>query len=263
MALNRPLPALVLAFLAAGALTASDALTAPDAPTATTSHTVSVPILMYHRIDKLVPTLPEMTRRLTVEPRVFAQQMAWLSAHGYHAITQVQLDDALVSGVRLPARPVLITFDDGYRDVYTHAVPVLARLGMPATAYVITERISGPDPSFLTWRMLRSMEGLGIEIGSHTVTHADLPSLSDAQALAELVGSRRVLERRLDHAVPWLAYPYGRHDTRVVRLARRAGYRLAVTTEPGFEQRANDPLRLRRCRIIDTTGIAGLEACVR
>jgi peptidoglycan/xylan/chitin deacetylase (PgdA/CDA1 family) len=218
---------------------------------------------MYHRINKLLPTLPEMTRRLTVEPAMFARQMAWLDAHGYHAITQAQLYEALTNRRRLPARPVLITFDDGYRDVYEHAVPILARLDMPATAYVITGRISGPDPSFLTWRMLRSMERLGVEIGSHTVTHADLPSLSDARAFGELVHSRRALERRLGHPVRWLAYPYGHNASRIVRLARRAGYLLAVTTEPGSEQPADDPLRLHRCGIIDTTGVAGLAACVR
>ncbi len=161
--------------------------------------------------------------------------MAWLKAHGRHAITQKQLYDALTRGRPLPPHPVLITFDDGYRNVLENAAPVLARLHMPATAYMITERISGPDPSFLTWRMLRALERGGVEVGSHTVTHRDLTSLSDAQALAELVKSKRTLERRLGHRVPWLAYPFGGEDPRIVAFARRAGYALAVTTHSGSD----------------------------
>ena len=74
--------------------------------------------------------------------------MGWLKRHGYHAITQRQLFDSLMCGRPLPRKPILITFDDGYRDALTNASPVLARLGMPATAYVISGRISNGDPTF-------------------------------------------------------------------------------------------------------------------
>ena len=106
-----------------------------------------VPILMYHLIDVVTPSTPALTRRLTVHPAVFARQMRWLKRHGYHAITQRQLFDALVCGRPLPRRPILITFDDGYRDTLTQASPVLARLGMRATAYVISGRISNGAPT--------------------------------------------------------------------------------------------------------------------
>ena len=115
-----------------------------------------------------------MTLQLTVSPTAFAQQMHWLAHHGYHPITVAELYAALHGGVPLPARPVVITFDDGYRDVLTQAAPVLARLRFPAIAFVITGRISGSDPSFLTWGELTRLEADGVEIGSHTVTHLDL-----------------------------------------------------------------------------------------
>jgi peptidoglycan/xylan/chitin deacetylase (PgdA/CDA1 family) len=99
------------------------------------------------------------------------------------------------------------TFDDGYRDVLWNAVPVLTRLRMPATAYVITGRVSGPDSSFLTWGELRALERHGVAIGSHTVHHLELPLLSDASARRELVESRRALERHLGQPVQWFAYP--------------------------------------------------------
>jgi peptidoglycan/xylan/chitin deacetylase (PgdA/CDA1 family) len=154
----------------------------------------------------------------------------------------------------------MITFDDGYRDNLYEAAPVLARLDMHATAYVIADRISNGDPSFLSWGMLRGLERHGVEIGSHTSSHRELTTLSDGRAFEELVRSRRKLERRLGHRVPWLAYPFGAYDGRIERLARRAGYVLAVTTEWGSRQSAHRPLALHRLRILDSTGVRGLAA---
>lgn len=222
-----------------------------------------VPILMYHRINFVKPGTSTMTRRLTVHPADFARQMRWLDRNGYTTITQRQLFDALMCGRPLPRRPIMITFDDGYRDAFFKASPALLSLGMRATAYVITERISGPDPNFLTWTLLGALEKRGIEIGSHALSHGDLTTMSDAQLLAELRSSRLALERRLGHPVPWLAYPYGSYDSRVERFARQAGYLLAVTTEYGQVQDARRPLALKRLRVLDSTGVGGLAAMLQ
>jgi peptidoglycan/xylan/chitin deacetylase (PgdA/CDA1 family) len=232
-------------------------------PASLPSRTVSLPILMYHRIDLLRPSLPSITRRLTVDPADFAEQMHWLVRHGYRAVTQEQIYAALEEGRPLPPRPVAITFDDGYRDVLKNAAPLLHGLHLPATAYVITGRLSGPDPSFFTWGQLRQLERLGIEIGSHTVHHLELTGLSDADALGELRDSRAALERHLGHPVQWFAYPAGAEDPRAVALTRRAGYVLAVTTHTGREQQAGAPLELKRFEILDSTGVAGLAALLR
>lgn len=229
-------------------------------PSQLPSRTLSVPILMYHRIDILRAGLPDLTRSLTVDPHDFAAQMRWIKSHGFHTLTQRQLFGALERGQRLPRKPVLITFDDGYRDVFGKASVVLHRLGLHATEYVITDRISGPDASFLTWPLLRGLERRGIEIGSHTLAHANLTALSDADALHQLVASRRVLERRLGHPVQWFAYPYGKFDPRVVGLVREAGYVLAVTTQSGTAQSASAPLELHRYEVLDTTGVSGLAS---
>jgi peptidoglycan/xylan/chitin deacetylase (PgdA/CDA1 family) len=201
-----------------------------------------------------------MTRALTVTPEDFARQMHWLQAHGFEAVSQPQVFAALEHAAPLPTHPVMITFDDGYRDVLTNAAPVLARRRMPATAYVITHRISGPDPSFLTWNQLSMLERDGVTIGSHTVHHVELTLLTDATALHELVDSRIALERRLRHPVQWFSYPAGAESTHAAALVRRAGYVLAVTTHPGKLQSAALPLELKRYEILDTTGVAGLAA---
>jgi peptidoglycan/xylan/chitin deacetylase (PgdA/CDA1 family) len=219
-----------------------------------------VPILMYHRVDYVTASTPAATKALTVSPEDFRHQMKWLKGHGYHTITQRSLFNALMCGSHLPRKPIVVTFDDGYRDVYRYASPVIERFGMHAISYLITERISGDDHSFLSWKQVRGFEKRGVEIGSHTVSHAALASLSDAGALAELVQSRKKLEQKLDHRVSWLAYPYGSYNSRIERLAKKAGYKLAVTTDWGSLQSAQRPFALKRLRILDSTGVSGLAA---
>jgi peptidoglycan/xylan/chitin deacetylase (PgdA/CDA1 family) len=201
---------------------------------------------MYHRIDYVTSSTPAPTKALTVSPERFRRQMRWLKLHGYHTITQRSLFNALMCGSHLRRKPIVITFDDGYRDVYRYASPVIERFGMHAISYLITERISGDDRSFLSWKQVRRFEGRGVEIGSHTVSHAALTSLSNAGAMDELVKSRKKLERKLDHRVPWLAYPYGDYDGRIEALAKKAGYKLAVTTDWGSLQSASRPFDRRK-----------------
>lgn len=118
---------------------------------------VALPVLAYHRIDVPHAGLSALTRKLTVHPADFERQMTWLKTRGFSTLTQRELYEVLIHG-RLPRRkPVVITFDDGYRNVVGKASPVLLRLGFHATAYVITSRISNGDPSFLTWPLLRSL----------------------------------------------------------------------------------------------------------
>jgi peptidoglycan/xylan/chitin deacetylase (PgdA/CDA1 family) len=218
---------------------------------------------MYHRVGALSPREPAITNALTVPTAEFAAQMEWLSRAGFHAVSELQLYDALERGRPLPPKPVLITFDDGYRDVLWNAAPILHRLHMPAIAYVITARISDGDPSFLTWPELANLEALGFTIGSHTVHHLELTLLPPAEARYELEASRRALQSHLHHPVQFFAYPAGRTDAAVLPLVRAAGYVLAVTTQPGDVQRADEPFLLHRDEILDTTGLRGFEALMR
>lgn len=243
----------------AASLAISGSHAAPSAGVAE-PRTLNLPVLLYHLVSPERPQWPSITRRLDVTPAEFRAQMLWLVRHGFHATTQEHAYGALERGRHLPPRPVLITFDDGYRSVLTHAAPVLTRLHMPATAYVITGRVSGPDPSFLTWRDLRRLEQDGVEIGSHTVDHRPLTELSDATVVWELRASRRALERNLGRRVRWLAYPYGAFDARVVGLVNRVGYRLATTTIPTPAQDGRRPLELGRFEILDTTTLPQFAA---
>ena len=223
--------------------------------------TVDVPILMYHRIDRHVADEPAVTRGLTVTPSEFAAQMRWVDDAGYRTVSLRALYDALMRGSRLPAHPIVITFDDGYADVVP-AARVLHQLGMGAVVFLIADRISATK-GFVTWRDVRTLEALGVEVGSHSVSHRDLRSLPDAVLARELVRSRALLEQRLGHPVQWFCYPAGRFDDRVVAATRKAGYVLAVTTVHGRTQDAQHPLRLVRIRVQDSTGPDGLADLLR
>lgn len=218
---------------------------------------------MYHLVGPRQPSDHGYTIALTVPTAEFRAEMDWLHRDGFHAISMETLYNALERGGRLPKKPVMITFDDGYRNVLWNAAPILHRLHMPATAFVITGRLSGPDSSFLTWPELGLLERRGITIGSHTVHHLELTLLDREQAAYELVASREALQRHLHRPVWWFAYPAGRFDAQAVALVRRAGYRLAFTTLPGDVQRANAPFVLHRDEILDTTGVRGLEALLK
>jgi peptidoglycan/xylan/chitin deacetylase (PgdA/CDA1 family) len=227
--------------------------------------TLHVPILMYHRIAVLNGDEPAVTVGLTVDPGEFQLEMAWLHDHGYHTISQLQLFQALEEGKPLPAKPIVLTFDDGYRGIATVAAPIMSQFGYVGTAYVITDRIAESRktaPTWLTWPQLRILEQRGWDIGSHTVSHTEIPHMSADAAMKTLRQSRFALERHLGHPVQWFCYPAGSVNAAAVELVRKAGYVLATTTKEGDTLSAADPLQLERIRVSNSTGVRGLAAAL-
>jgi peptidoglycan/xylan/chitin deacetylase (PgdA/CDA1 family) len=202
---------------------------------------------MYHRVAPLATVTNDVSRDLTVSPSVFRQQMGWLSAQGYRAISQKQLFRGLYEGAELPKHPVVITFDDGYVDGEQTVLPVLARRKWPATFYVITGRTG--QAAFMTWRQIQHLDRAGMDIGSHTVAHREIPALSASERQVQVADSKRDLERHLHHPVYWFCYPAGRFDGPSVEAVRDAGYLIAVTTQPGHTLRAASPLETPRVRV--------------
>ncbi len=199
-------------------------------------------VLCYHGIS---PTWSE-----AVAPDQLRAQLEMLLARGYRA---VPFSQAVLSP---PGRAFAVTFDDGYRSVAEHALPVLERLNMPATVFVPTGFVSdaascaraawpGTDHWLTTphadelapmsWVELRVLVEHGWEIGSHSRTHARLPQIDDAKLKEELNASREELEDRLGRPCTTLAYPYGEADDRVVAAAAAAGYQAACTLTARFE----------------------------
>jgi peptidoglycan/xylan/chitin deacetylase (PgdA/CDA1 family) len=203
-----------------------------------------VPILMYHVIAKAPPGAANA--RLWVEPETFAAEMQALRRAGYHAITLRQAFDAWQHGGPLPRRPVVVSFDDGYLSQYRFARPVLRRLGWPG---VLNLELRNLGKGGLTEHEVRSLLASGWELDSHTLTHPDLTTVSDAQLRVELAGSRRELRRRFGAGVAeFFCYPAGRYDARVLAAVRAAGYRGATTVDEGLATRA-EPFALERVRV--------------
>jgi peptidoglycan/xylan/chitin deacetylase (PgdA/CDA1 family) len=208
---------------------------------------VRIPILTYHRVHEYATELTKSQPDLTVEPAVFAQEMEALDRAGYRTIGERQLFDALYRGGALPRRPVIVSVDDGYVDDVTEILPVLKRLRMVATFYVITRRVH--EAGFLDTRQIRALEAAGMDVGAHTRTHANLPALPPAALRSEVDGSAADLRAILGHPVYWFAYPYGAVDATVEREVRRAGFLLAVTTKGGSSASTTAPLEIPRIHV--------------
>lgn len=205
---------------------------------------MAVPILMYHVISKAPPGV--RNAELWVDKDVFVDEMHALQEAGYTAVTLQQAWDGWTTGGPLPRKPIVITFDDGYLSHYTHAKPVLRKLGWPGVLYLTTKSIG---PGGLTEKQIRSLMQAGWEIDSHTLTHPDLTALDDAALTRELTESRTELQRRFGVPANFFAYPAGRNDARVRTATAAAGYLAATTVEEGIARGKDDPYALRRVRV--------------
>jgi len=185
--------------------TETPTFTATSEPTATQvmiqlpAGTVVAPILLYHHIA----TNPTSSRYY-VEPDMFARQMQWLYDHGYKTISVTTLINTIKNGGLLPERPVVITFDDGWQDVFVNAFPVMQKFGFYGVSYLITSRIGGSG--VVTADQVRQLLQSGWEIGSHSRTH---PNLDEHHELIsdEMNGSRTYLETTFTVPVNTLSYP--------------------------------------------------------
>jgi peptidoglycan/xylan/chitin deacetylase (PgdA/CDA1 family) len=217
----------------------------------------AIPILMYHVVTAAPPGVPYP--ELWVAQRTFAAEMRALRRAGYHAITLSTALRAWRHGGGLPRRPVVLTFDDGYRSDFTHAAPVLRRFGWPG---VLNLALANLRPGDITTPEVRRLIAWGWEIASHTLTHPDLTTLGPAALRHELMGSRTAIERRFGQPARVFCYPYGHYDAGVVAAVRAAGYQAATTENPGLATGAQ-PLTLNRVRVNGSDTAAGLLARLR
>lgn len=202
----------------------------------------SVPILMYHYIRPKPGPEDPLGQSLSVEPQEFAREMDWLAEHGFTTLTLAEYGEARAGHHLLPSRPVVLTFDDGYRDFYTNAWPILLAQHFKATVFVITGVVGSPQ--YMTWDMLRELDRSGlVEVAGHSVHHLDLTQLNASALVSEVTGCAHDITQELGHSPVSFAYPAGRVNDAVVSAVRAAGFQFAVTTKPGAAD-AFDPLCL-------------------
>ncbi|AJQ29110.1 polysaccharide deacetylase family protein [Pelosinus fermentans] len=188
-----------------------------------------IPVLNYHQINN------KDHNTLTLSSTEFEAQINYLYQEGYTGISPDQLADYLQSGKKLPPKPILITLDDGYKDNYQVAYPILQKYHFTATIFVITDFVNNYG-KYLTWNQIREMSDNGVSFEAHTLSHISLPKASDEEIRNQLVKSKEAIEWRLGKKVDYLAYPGGEYDQRVIGLAKEAGYRAAFTVNFGRDR---------------------------
>lgn len=233
---------------------------------------VRVPILMYHGIAE---DPAAAVRPLSVRPAAFAAQLAHLDALGFTPITLSSLAAAwacegCATSPPLPERPVVLTFDDGYGDFHSEALPMLRTYRFAATLFVTTGWVedeggdTGDRPDrMLTWPQIRDAAAAGVEIAGHTHSHPQLDQLAGRAVRIELRRSRELLEEQLGIEVRGLAYPYGYSSARVRRAVRDVGYRYACAVGNALPSRRTDLLALPRLTVRRSTSLATYDRIVR
>ena len=229
-----------------------------------TRRRIRVPVLMYHYVSVPPPDADKYRLDLSVTPDQFAAQLVWLRANGYTTITLDDLYAALMHGARLPPRPVILTFDDGYADAYDHAFPLLQAFGMVGTFFVITDTLDGEQPGYLTWDQAREMAAAGMAIQSHTRSHPTLNDGCDYDCLVwQILGSVETIEAEIGQRPHFFCYPGGRYDDAVLTMLDQVGIVAAVTTQSGTLHTSDRPLELKRARMRGTTTITTLAWMMR
>lgn len=196
--------------------------------------------------------------RYWLEARVFREQMRYLAARGYTAVT---LKELLSPNAHAITKPIVLTFDDGWGSDWKIATPILQRFGWKAEFFVTTEWIG--QPGFMTWTEVREAARVGMGIQSHSLSHPDLEQVSLARLHHELVTSKIVLEEQVGQPVDFFALPggSGRHPE-IVASAREIGYRGVCTSLVGLNSLAKNPFCWKRIPIVNSTTLSELSAWV-
>ncbi len=214
---------------------------------------------MYHSLaERAQPRF----RKFALAPALFAEQMAYLAQQHYTTLTVSQYVAARTTGDVLPEPTVVLTFDDGFADFYTEALPILKQHGFVATLYVATAFVSDTSRflqreqettrPMLTWEQLIEIAAAGIECGAHSHQHEQLDVLSMELARDEIVRSKKLLEEKLSRVITSFAYPYGYYRSAIKQLVRAAGYTSACAVRYRVSSPADDPFALSR--LIVTAG---------
>jgi peptidoglycan/xylan/chitin deacetylase (PgdA/CDA1 family) len=222
---------------------------------------MNIPILMYHQIDVPPPSGTPL-RGLVVSPQSFARQMGLLKLLGYKGLSMRALEPYLKGEKQ--GKVVGITFDDGYQNNLHIALPILKRHGFSATCYAVSSMIGGTnswdqglvaEKPLMTETDWRTWLASGMDIGSHTRTHADLNQLSQEKASEQIAGSKQELESTLGYEVRHFCYPYGRFGAEHSRMVQEAGYLTATTTRRGRVHPGDDPYTLNRIMVACATNL--------
>lgn len=201
-----------------------------------------VPVIMYHSIGV------EKGNPIIMPKEQFETEMKYLKENGYTTLTLKELYDYFENKVPIPDKSIVITLDDGYKDNYTDAFPILKKYGLKATIFVVTSYVD-KNPAFINSVQIKEMDAAGIQIESHTVTHRDLDKLSYDEQYKELKDSKTFLESLLSRSIDFVAYPTGKYNDITIKVAKAAGYKMGLTTNGRWSDKADGIFTLDRVYI--------------
>lgn len=248
----RPLLALLILPLLAGLF--------PQPAEASSTSWTFVPVLMYHYIRWNPNPRDRAGFALSVTPAAFHAQMDYLARNHFNVIPLSQAIAAIRAHRPLPFRPVVLTFDDGYADFFTTAVPEMRRYGFTATDYVVPGLVG--HGSFMSWQQVVAADRLGFTIGAHTMNHVALSRVPAGRVMAEMSESKKALQEILGHPVTEFAYPYGSFNRYVAGRARALGFESAASTMPGAWHQPGELWWLDRQRVSGWTPLPAFARLV-
>jgi peptidoglycan/xylan/chitin deacetylase (PgdA/CDA1 family) len=209
-------------------------LNANQSSNSTVSHSASsteedttprVPIAVYHSIRDTSPAEMSVVYQFNVPPTSFDAQLHYLHENDFHTITFAMLHEAITYGTPLPTKPVILSFDDGWRTQYTEALPILKKYGFIATFFLYPNVIE--HKNYMTWDEVRTLRDAGMEIGSHSKSHQYMTKQTPEEQLYEVEQSKLILEEKLDVTITTFAYPFGLFDTNIQTMLKNVGYTTA------------------------------------
>lgn len=204
----------------------------------------SVVVMMYHNVEN-----SDAVREDTVSPANFEYHLKFLKSHGYRVLTLDEYCKGLGSGIKFRNNCVVLTFDDGKKNNYTRAYPLLKKYGIGATFFVSPGTVGNDDS--MTWDEIIEMREGGMSFGSHGMVQAYLPSASRSVQVFEIQESKKILESRLQDKIYFYAYPVGGFTGEIKEILKQSGYRAAVTTNRGSSPQEQDLFEIRRIRFGD------------
>lgn len=217
------------------------------------SENLHVPILLYHYIEYVKDPKDTVRIALNTNPLILEEQIKTLQEAGYNFITVSELTDAFDGKFSLPPKPIVLTFDDGYRDFYTFAYPILKKYNVKATQYVISGFLDYPNHLLISQVQEIAKDGL-VEIGAHTIHHIWLKGRPITTINNEVLQSKLILEKLINKPVNTFSYPFGAFDSNSIGSVINSGFKSAVSTIPGIDQLQTNRYFLYRLRPGGRTG---------
>lgn len=224
-----------------------------EARTIDPDQVLRVPILLYHYVEYIKDEKDTIRKSLNINPNIFERQVQTLLSGGFTFMRASDLGDVLDGKFVVPKKPVLLTFDDGYRDFYTDVFPILKKYRIKATVYIVPGFIDGPNSMYF-WQLKEISESGLVDIGAHTMNHVHLEGLPLGRVQDEVLESKKVLEKNLGISVVSFAYPNGAFDKQSIEVIKNAGFTTAVTTTPGIEVNLQNRYFIYRIRPGARTG---------